>query len=318
MNTALRRLSVIAACSLALTATACGDTTDKAGGSDDKLKVVTAFYPFQYVASSVAGDKAEVTSLTAPGAEPHDLELTPKQIASLAEADLVVYQKGFQEQVDKALEEQQPKNVVDVAQVVDMQPMAAADDHEHEGESAEEHEGHDHGSTDPHTWLAPTNMVKITAAVQDKLKQADSADAATFDANAKQLSTQLTTLDKDFSTGLSQCTRKEFITSHAAFGYLAKSYGLTQIGISGLSPDEQPSPARITEVQKLAKEHGVTTIFYETLVSPAQAKSIAGDLGLKTDVLDPLEGITKDSRGSDYIAVQRANLAALKTANGCK
>ena len=97
--------------------------------------------------------------------------------------------------------------------------------------------------------------------------------------------------------GLETCARREFITSHAAFGYLARHYRLEQIAISGLSPEAEPSPARIAEVQDEAREHRITTIFYETLVSPAVAESIAGDLGLRTDVLDPIEGITDQSRG---------------------
>ena len=147
-------------------------------------------------------------------------------------------------------------------------------------------------------WLDPTNLVTIGNAVAAKLGAVDPERAADYTANAKALETELTALDKAFSTGLQTCERTEFITSHEAFGYLAKRYGLTQIGISGLSPDAEPSPARIAEVQTEAKEHGVTTIFYETLVSPDVAKSIAGDLGLKTDVLDPVEGITSDSRGT--------------------
>lgn len=305
-----------AAAGLLALAPACASRSEasSATGGDDKLTIVTAFYPLQYAAQQVAGDKAEVTTLTRPGAEPHDLELTPKQIASLAEADMVIYQKGFQATVDKAVEQAKPKNVIDVASLVTLAPATGTgEDHDHEAE-----EGHDHGTTDPHQWLDPQNMVAITQGVHRKLAEVDADDAEAYKTNAAAATSELDKLDTDFSTGLKTCERKEFITSHAAFSYLAKQYGLTQIGISGLSPDEEPSPARIAEVQKLAKQHGVTTIFYETLVSPAQSKAIAGDLGLKTDVLDPLEGITDQSRGKDYIAVQRANLAALKTANGCQ
>lgn len=130
--------------------------------------------------------------------------------------------------------------------------------------------------------------------------------------------TELKELDSSYADGLKSCERKEFITSHAAFGYLAERYRLTQIGISGLQPDAEPSPARIAAVQELAKEHGVTTIFYETLVSPAVAKSVAGDLGLTTDVLDPIESITDESRGDNYIAVMQSNLTALAKANACQ
>ena len=315
MQKTSRRLLVAAAAGLLAVAPACSSGDQAGGGTDGKLNIVTAFYPLQYAAQQVAGDKAEVTSLTQPGAEPHDLELTPKQVASLADADVVIYQKGFQATVDKAIEQARPEHVIDVSSLVTMMPATGDDGHDHGSEGADEH---DHGSTDPHQWLDPKNMVAITQGVQQQLAQVDQADAQTYQDNAEAAVKELETLDGDFRTGLENCERQEFITSHAAFSYLAKEYGLTQIGIAGLSPDEEPSPARVADVQKLAKQHGVTTIFYETLVSPAQAKSIAGDLGLRTDVLDPLEGITEQSRGNDYIAVQRANLAALKTANGCQ
>lgn len=306
----IRHLPALAAAALLLAAPACSSTENKS--EDGKLTVVTAFYPLQYVAEQVTGGTATVTSLTAPGQEAHDVDLSAKQVASLSEADLVIYQKGFQNAVDQAVEQAQPKNVIDVSTAVKLMESAADDGHEHS-----EGDGHEH-ATDPHIWLDPKNMAAITSAVATKLTEIDAKDKDALSANADQLKTNLTQLDQDFTTGLKNGQRKEFITSHAAFGYLAHAYGLTQIGISGLAPESDPSPTRIAQVQKLAKEHGVTTIFYETLTSPSHAKAIAGDLKLTTDVLDPIEGITPESKGSDYIAVQRANLAALKTANGCQ
>ncbi|MVA77517.1 zinc ABC transporter substrate-binding protein [Auraticoccus sp. F435] len=350
-----RRLSLCAlALPVLLTATACGGGAAPAGDGDG-LKVVTAFYPFQFVAERVAGDQATVTSLTAPGAEPHDLELSPRQLIELAEADLVVYQSGFQPAVDEAIAQNPPADVVDVAELVTLRTIgeeeATAEEHGHEHGAEEEHahehaeeghaeeghaeeehaeeehgaeeghEGHDHsaeaGSTDPHSWLDPTTMVAVTDVVADRLATAQPESAGEVEAAAAQLVAELEDLDQDFQTGLQSCERQEFITTHAAFGYLADRYGLTQIAISGISPDAEPSPARIAEIHAEAKAHQVTTIFTETLTSPAVAEAVAGDLGLRTDVLDPLEGLTEQSRGSDYIAVQRANLEALRTANGC-
>ncbi|MEL4504451.1 metal ABC transporter substrate-binding protein [Luteococcus sp. H138] len=307
------RLTALVASALLLIAPACGSTTPAA--EDDKLTVVAAFYPLQFVAERVAGERATVTSLTSPGQEAHDVDLSAKQVASLTEADLVIYQKGFQSAVDDAVQQAQPKRVIDVSTAVELMESATDDGHEHHEHS--EGDGHEH-ATDPHIWLDPTNMAAITSAVATTLAEVDAEGSDALTANADKLKTELTTLDNDFTAGLKNCQRKEFITSHAAFGYLAHAYGLTQIGISGLSPESDPSPTRIAEVQKLAREHGVTTIFYETLTSPGHAKAIAGDLKLRTDVLDPIEGITPESKGTDYIAVQRANLAALKTANGCQ
>ena len=160
-------------------------------------------------------------------------------------------------------------------------------------------------------------MIKITDAVRDKLAAVDPGHAGDYTERAAGLTQDLTKLDQSFAAGLKSCQREDFITTHAAFGYLASRYHLNQIGVSGISPDAEPSPARIAEISDIALEYEITTIFSETLVSPAVAESIADDLGLRTDVLDPIEGITPESRGQDYLAVMDANLAALQKANGC-
>ena len=338
MNKNVRPLGTVLASAALLLAAGCGGGTAGTGAAADQpgqLDVVAAFYPFQFVAERVAGPHATVTNLTQPGAEPHDLELTPRQVASLSSADLVLYERTFQAAVDEAVDQSGNERVLDVATVVPLHPLASGEHEEHaveehaEGEHAEEEhageehhaeeegEEHDHGGLDPHVWLDPTQMATITTAVRDQLTALDPEHAADYQANAATLEAELGTLDEEFRTGLASCERQEFITTHTAFGYLAKRYGLSQIGITGLSPDAEPSPARIAEVQREAEEHGVTTIFYETLISPAIAEAIAGDLGLATDVLDPLEGITESSRGQDYLSVMRANLTALEKAGGC-
>ena len=277
-------------------------------------KVSVAFYPLEYAAAKVGGDKVSVTNLTLPGQEPHDLELTPQQVASLEEADLVVYLKGFQPAVDKAVEQSGAKNKLDLSQVIQLHP--AAEDHDHDSDAGET-EDHDHGTTDPHFWLDPTLEAKAVSAIADELSKIDANNKSTYETNAKSTTDDLTALDGEYRSGLTNCQVKTIITTHAAFGYLTERYGLEQIGISGLSPNEQPSPARIAKVQEEAKEHGVTTIFFETLTSDEVAKAIAGDLGLRTAVLDPIEGITAKSAGQDYPSVMKANLDAIKQANGC-
>jgi zinc transport system substrate-binding protein len=271
---------------------------------------VTSFYPLQFVAERVAGDHAAVGNLTQPGAEPHDLELTPRQVAGLSTANLVIFQKGFQAAVDEAVVQSENANVLDVTTVVPLRALATG----HDGDHGDEH---DHSALDPHVWLDPTSMVRIAAVVQQRLSTIDPDHAADYAKNADTLIKQLGDLDHSFRSGLAHCVRTEFMTTHAAFGYLAERYHLTQIPITGLSPDFEPSPARIVEVQREAQADGLTTIFSETLVSPALAQAIAGDLGLRTDVLDPVEGITARSRGHDYISIMSANLAALRKAGGC-
>ena len=293
--------------SLLLVATGCSSTAS--GGGTGKLNVVVAFYPLQYVVEQVGGDQVSVTSLTHPGVEPHDLELTAKQVASVAFADLVFYEKGFQAAVDSAVDTEKPKRVVDAATIVPLRTTPGFT-----GEAATPSTS----ALDPHTWLDPQTMIKYASAVAEQLSQARPAASAAFQQRADALVKELTILDGEFSTGLASCKLKVFVTSHAAFGYLAERYGLEQVGIAGLSPDAEPTPSRLAEVQKIAKEKGVTTIFSETLASPALADALAKDLGLKTDVLDPLEGITSQSRGTDYPSVMRSNLSALRTAGGCQ
>ncbi|OYN93811.1 zinc ABC transporter substrate-binding protein [Enemella evansiae] len=314
----LRAVGAIAASIALLLAAGCASTATPQA-QPGQLRVVVAFYPFQYIAERVGGTDAVVTNLTQPGAEPHDLELTPRQVASLSDADLVIYQQGFQPAVDKAIEQAKPRRTVDVAQVVSLRTTAQEEAH---GAESEPGHDHDHGTggdeLDPHAWLDPTNLVTVSQAVSRALADAKPERAATFEQHAKAAEADLTALDQEFQRGLAECVRRDFITSHAAFGYLAERYRLTQIGIRGLSAEAEPSPARIAEVQQIAREHGITTIFYETLVSPAVANAVAGDLGLRTDVLDPLEGLTDRSRGDNYIEVMRSNLNSLKEANGCR
>jgi zinc transport system substrate-binding protein len=309
--------AVVAALALLLAA-ACGQPGGAGEGSAQpgRPSIVTAFYPFQFIAERVAGDHASVTNLTAPGAEPHDLELTPRQVATLTTADLVIYQKSFQAAVDEAVVRSENPNVLDISTVLPLVPLPVDDHHDHP--SGETEDQHDHAGLDPHGWLDPTNMVTITNAVADRLSAMDPAHLEDYRRGAKGLVADLTRLDRSFRAGLANCERREFITTHAAFGYLARAYDLQQVGINGLSPESEPSPARIAEVQQIAREDQITTIFYETLVSPAVATSIARDLGLRTDVLDPVEGISDSSRGSDYLAVMESNLTALRAANGCR
>ncbi|MCC6496011.1 MAG: zinc ABC transporter substrate-binding protein [Propionibacteriaceae bacterium] len=296
------------------TLAACSTGAPAASGPAGGLRAVVAFYPFQFITERIGGDQVDVANLTQPGSEPHDLELTAQQVASLTTVDLVVFQSGFQAAVDTALQQAQPKRVVDAAAFLTLAPATEPDEHETEEGAAGTEPGH---GGDPHTWLDPANMVTIAEHVRDSLIEAKPAARATFAANADALIADLNQLDTDYKAGLAGCAIQPFVTSHAAFGYLAARYGLEQVAIRGLEPDTEPTAARIAEVQQIARDHGVTTIFFETLVSPVVSESIANDLGLKTDVLDPLEGITPESRGTDYLEVMRSNLTSLRTANQC-
>lgn len=295
-----------------LVATACAEQ------QDDEPRVVAAFYALEYAATEVAGDHVEVESLTLPGVDAHGLELSPQQIASLTDADLVIYLEGFQPAVDDAIAQSGATNVLEISEYAQLLPADEHHDHDHEAESDDDHDhGHDHGETDPHFWLDPTRVAAVGQAIADNLPGSEQ-EKADFQANAADLTTRMDQLDVDYREGLAQCERTAFITSHKAFGYLADRYGLEEIGINGINPESEASPARIAEVHRLAAEHDVSTIFFEVLASPALAEAIAGDLGLSTAVLDPIEGLSDQSPGTDYASIMEANLAALKTANGCQ
>ncbi|SHF91638.1 metal ABC transporter substrate-binding protein [Geodermatophilus nigrescens] len=320
-----RVLAATAASATALLLTACGSGDDAAAASDG-VGVVAAFYPLQWAAERVGGDRVDVTSLTPPGAEPHDLELTPRDVASLTEADLVVYLQGFQPALDDAAAEA-GDNTWDAGQAADL--SLTTEEHSHEGESEEEHaehaeeeggeEEHAEGEevTDPHFWLDPTRLADVGDALAERLAETDPDGAATYEENAAALRTDLEALDAEMQEGLADCAVSTLVTSHDAFGYLADRYGLEVVGISGLSPSTEPSPGQLAEISTLVRETGVTTVYTETLVDPAVAETVAQEAGVQTAVLDPLEGLTDESAGSDYLEVMRADLATLQEGQGC-
>ena len=293
--------------------TGCG--SDGPGGAGDGApELVASFYPLQFVTQRIAGDRAEVRSLTPPGAEPHDLELAPKDIAAVGEADLVVYLRNFQPSVDEAVSDEAADAGLDVAPAARLD-LTATDEHEGEEAAAAGDVEPEGPGRDPHFWLDPTRLATVAEQTAVKLGEADPAHKADFTARAAALSTELKTLDGEFTSGLKTCERHELVTSHTAFHYLADRYGLTQIGITGIDPESEPSPQRLAAVAEEAKEHGATTIFFETLVSPKVAETLAREVGAQTAVLDPLEGLTDEN--ADYFSVMRANLTALTTALGC-
>lgn len=326
MTPTTRSVGLLAAGALLLTsgcAALSDDSGSSASGSDSgKVQIAAAFYPLEFVAERVAGDLAEVTPLTKPGVEPHDLELSINQTAALQSADLILTEHGFQPAVDDAVEQDVKGEVVDVEKIVELRKAEEGHEEGHEDEHAEGEEAaaedeHAHGESDPHFWHDPLLMAQYAEGVRDALVKADPDNAETYEANAKSLTEDLTTVDEEFKTGLAQCKIKDVVVSHDAFGYLDK-YGLEFESIAGLTPDAEPNPAQLAEIGEHAKEHGVTTIFSERLVSTALADTLADDLGLKTAVLDPIEGLSADTEGEDYLSLMRQNLDALKAANGCQ
>jgi zinc transport system substrate-binding protein len=350
--------------------TGCGDAG--ASGDDGRLDVTASFYPLGYLVDEIGGDHVRLTTLTEPGQEPHDLEVSARQRAAMEESDLVVYLKGLQPAVDEAVGQSEARTKVDATTLTSLEktgtarPEEPADEHaehgeepghgepghEHrDGDEAHAEEGHadeghadeghaeeghadegaggdahadDHGhdhshdGPDPHVWLDPVRYAEVAEGIGKALEKADPDHAADYRERTDALVKRLDALDTKFRNGLHDTRTEVFITTHSAFGYLADRYGLIEESISGLNPQSEPSGARIKELQKVARADDVNTVFYETLVSDRTAKSLAADTGMRTDVLDPIEGITEKSRGDDYFQVMEANLTALRTALGAK
>ncbi|MFE4970124.1 metal ABC transporter substrate-binding protein [Streptomyces sp. NPDC056660] len=314
-----RRLIPTAA---AITVTALGIATLSACGGDataaqtGKFDVVASFYPMAFLADRIGGNHVHVTSLTSPGQEPHDLEISPKQIIGIEKSDAVLYLKNLQPSVDDAVAQSSVGTKIDAASLTTLE--------QHGNEAGGHAASHDTSKNeelsglDPHIWLDPVRYAQVAEGVGKAFEKADPDHAADYRKNTAALVKKLDDLNTRFKDGLANTETKVFITTHAAFGYLAERYGLTEEAINGLDPESEPSAARVKDLETMAKADGVSTVFYETLVSDKTAKTIAADAGLKTDVLDPIEGITAKSRGKDYFAVQEANLKALQTALGTK
>jgi zinc transport system substrate-binding protein len=270
-------------------------------GDSGEPEVVASFYPLQYVAERVVGDDAKVVNLTAPGVEPHDVELSPRQVATISGASVVFYEKGLQPAVDDAVEHNGPVHRVDAAAVVHLRHGGSSED----------------GDVDPHFWLDPTLLAEVAEHFTRQMSKADPANAADFAAGNDRLQRDLQQLDSDFRAGLRHCATRSVVVSHDAFEYLGARYDLDVHAITGLSPDAEPSAHHLAELADLIREDQVTTVFSERLASPRLADTLAEDVGIRTAVLDPIEGLTSKDPDSDYLSLMRADLQALREAGGC-
>ena len=324
----MRRTALIApALLLSPFLVACG------AGGDDGPTVVTSAYPFEFLVERVAGDHYTVENLVRPGAEPHDLELSPRQVADVQGADLVVYVDAFQAAVDEAVEQADRTDgtTLDLAGVVDLleSDEEGHDDHDHaEGEDhdhgdeehadEEGHEGHDHGGVDPHFWLDPHRMELAARSIGDTLAEIDPENSDDYAANADALVSELQDLDAEYTVGLQTCELRTIVTAHSAFGYLADAYDLTQVPIAGLEPSAEPTSSQLAEISDLVTSQGVTTVFTEELVDPAVAETVASTTGATTAILDPIEGLSDATADEDYLSLMRKNLDAIREANRCQ
>ena len=261
-----------------------------AGAEDGRPRVVAGFYPLEYVAARIAGEHASVAGLTTPGAQPHDVELTVQQRGEVSEADLAVYDASLQPVVAEAVDQSSPAHVVETSDLL--------------------------SPDDPHFWLDATSLVQVGRGVERALSDADPDHAESFRENFERLRSDLESIDTAYARGLESCALDTVVVSHDAFGALER-YGLRFEAINGISPNAEPSPARVAALRDLVVDAGVSTVFSETLASPELAQTLAADASVDTAVLDPIEGLGETTSGEDYLSLMRANLAALRTANRC-
>jgi zinc transport system substrate-binding protein len=293
------RVGVVGALLLALLVTGC-----RAPGSG-RPTVVTSFYPLYFLADEIAGRFNDVVDLTPPGVEPHEYELTVRQVAQIDEARLGFYEAGVAPSVDQAMTNDSPDHQLDVTSVVHLLSPSAG---------YSEETAHD---LDPHFWQDPTLMATAARAFAAAMAEADPAHAAYYRARGERLAGQLQHLDRDYARTLATCRIRTLVVSHDAFEYLGRRYHLDIVPIAGLEPDSEPSLQHLHDLSSLIRERHVTTVFFETLASPDLARSLAGDLGIATGVLDPIEGLTSADSHATYLSLMRQNLAAIAAANGC-
>ena len=281
-------MRIVALAVLSLAVAGCGGARTDSGET-----IVAAFYPLAWAAEQVAGGGVRVVNLTPLGAEPHDIELSPKDVQRVQDAKLVLYLgDGFMPSLEEAVSGN--AHALDLLEGQQLRPGGA-----------------NSAASDPHVWLAPARYETVVREVAAALARPAAADP---------IVARLGRLDRDYRKGLAHCDRREIVTSHAAFGYLADAYGLRQIALTGVTPEAEPSPKALEALVREVERHRATTVFFETLVSPRLAQTVARESGARTAELNPIEGLTEtESRsGADYFSLMRRNLAALREALGCR
>jgi zinc transport system substrate-binding protein len=267
--------------------------------------VVASFYPLQFIADDVAGRYNDVVDLTPAGVEPHEYELTVRQTAQVDTALVGFYEKGMAPSIDQAMTNDSPDHVLDVTSVVHLHAPGAGYNEETAGDA------------DPHFWQDPVLMAHATASFAHTMAEADPAHAAYYRRRGLLLTQQLLDLDHEYRTTLRTCTIRTLVVSHDAFEYLGRRYHLDIAPIAGLEPDAEPSIQHLHQLSDLIRERHITTVFYETLASPALADSLAHDLGIQTAVLDPIEGLTSADPDATYLTLMGQNLRAIAKASDC-
>ena len=312
----INRLSaLVCACTLSLSLlTGCGTQPADTAAGDGRLRVLTSFYPMYDFACKIGGDCIDVTNMVPSGTEPHDWEPSTNDLKNLEKADVFIYNGADMEPWadDLLVSRSDTLRVVEASENVELRTTDGEHEHAHEHEDADHH----HGDFDPHVWLDPENAKIEMEAIRDALCAADPENSTVFQSNYEKYAAELDALDAEFREKLAPLLNRTIVVAHEAFGYLCDAYGLTQVGIEGLSPDSEPDPGRMAEVIDFVREHSISTIFFEELVSPKVAEAIASETGAQAKMLSPLEGLSDEqaAAGADYFSVMHDNLAALMEA----
>ena len=312
----INRLSaLVCACTLSLSLlTGCGTQPADTAAGDGRLRVLTSFYPMYDFACKIGGDCIDVTNMVPSGTEPHDWEPSTNDLKNLEKADVFIYNGADMEPWadDLLVNRSDTLRVVEASENVELRTPDGEHEHAHEHEGADHH----HGDFDPHVWLDPENAKIEMEAIRDALCAADPENSTVFQSNYEKYAAELDALDTEFREKLAPLPNRTIVVAHEAFGYLCDAYGLTQVGIEGLSPDSEPDPGRMAEVIDFVREHSISTIFFEELVSPKVAEAIASETGAQAKMLSPLEGLSDEqaASGADYFSVMHDNLAALMEA----
>ena len=312
----INRLSaLVCVCTLSLSLlTGCGTQPADTAAGDGRLRVLTSFYPMYDFACKIGGDCIDVTNMVPSGTEPHDWEPSTNDLKNLEKADVFIYNGADMEPWadDLLVSRSDTLHVVEASENVELRTTDGEHEHAHEHEDADHH----HGDFDPHVWLDPENAKIEMEAIRDALCAADPENSTVFQSNYEKYAAELDALDSEFREKLAPLPNRTIVVAHEAFGYLCDAYGLTQVGIEGLSPDSEPDPGRMAEVIDFVREHSISTIFFEELVSPKVAEAIASETCAQAKMLSPLEGLSDEqaAAGADYFSVMHDNLAALMEA----
>jgi len=303
----------------------CGRSGGDSKLAEDKTNVVTSFYPLYFLAQQIGGDKVQAINLIPAGIEPHEWTPKSRDLFMTSQAQLFLYNgagmEGWVDNFLKGLSKDSKlltKSASDGIVLIDSEGKEDGHNHSEDGDGNDGHneEHHHAGDHDPHTWVSPKSMIIMADNVLQGLITVDSKNKSVYESNYKALKQQLEELDADYTAKLSTVSKKEIVTSHQSFGYLARDYGLEQVAIMGLSPDAEPRAQDLLRITNFVKEHGITHIFFEELVSDKLAKTLASEAGISTLVLNPMEGLTpsQEESGEDYFSIMRTNLQNLQQA----